>query len=123
MRAYMIVDVFTDVPLEGNPVAVFTDGAGLSAETMQRVARELNLSETVFLLPGEDGADARARIFTPYVELPFAGHPVLGTAFVLGEHSGADTVGLLTGSGLVRVALERRDGTIVFGEMQQPLPT
>jgi trans-2,3-dihydro-3-hydroxyanthranilate isomerase len=123
MRAYVIVDVFTDAPLEGNPVAVFTDGAGLPDEIMQRAARELNLSETVFLLPGEDGADARARIFTPYVELPFAGHPVLGTAFVLGERLGADEVRLLTGSGLVRIALQRRDGMIVFGEMEQPIPT
>ncbi len=123
MRAYVVVDVFTEAPLEGNPVAVFTDGGGLSAETMQRAARELNLSETVFLLPGEDGADARARIFTPYVEMPFAGHPVLGTAFVLGERSGRDEVHLQTGAGLVRIALERRHGTVVFGEMQQPIPT
>lgn len=123
MRAYLIVDVFTEVPLEGNPVAVFTDGTGLTDETMRRAARELNLSETVFLLPGEDGADARARIFTPYVELPFAGHPVLGAAFALGEQSGADTVMLLTGSGAVRIALQRRNGAIVFGEMHQPLPT
>jgi trans-2,3-dihydro-3-hydroxyanthranilate isomerase len=123
MRSYVVVDVFTDVPLEGNPVAVFEDGAGLSTETMQRAARELNLSETVFLLPGESGADARARIFTPYVELPFAGHPVLGTAFVLGQRSGADSVTLLTGSGPVTIALQRRQGTIVFGEMHQPIPT
>jgi trans-2,3-dihydro-3-hydroxyanthranilate isomerase len=123
MRAYVIVDVFTDVPLEGNPVAIFTDGAGLSDEAMQRAARELNLSETVFLLPGEDRAHARARIFTPYVELPFAGHPVLGTAFVLGDRSGGDEVRLQTGSGLIRIALQRRQGAIVFGEMQQPIPT
>ena len=122
MRAYVIVDVFTEAPLEGNPVAIFPDGTGLSDETMQRAARELNLSETVFLLPGEAGADARARIFTPYVELPFAGHPVLGTAFVLGERSGSDTVVLLTGSGPVRIALERRNGSVAFGEMQQPIP-
>src|SRR5246500_2799239 len=123
MRSYVVVDVFTDVPLEGNPVAVFEDGAGLSTETMQRAARELNLSETVFLLPGETGPDPRARIFTPYVELPFAGHPVLGTAFVLGQRSGADSVTLLTGSGPVTIALQRRQGTIVFGEMHQPIPT
>ncbi len=123
MRAYVIVDVFTDAPLEGNPVAIFTDGSGLSGETMQRAARELNLSETVFLVPGEEGADARARIFTPYVELPFAGHPVLGTAFVLGERSGGDEVRLQTGSGLVRIALQRRHGVIAFGEMQQPIPS
>ncbi|MBV9465402.1 MAG: PhzF family phenazine biosynthesis protein, partial [Solirubrobacterales bacterium] len=85
MREYVIADVFTDVPLQGNPVAVFTDGTGLSGALMQRLARELNLSETVFLLPPSDGgADARVRIFTPATELPFAGHPVLGTAFVVG---------------------------------------
>ena len=123
MRPYVVIDVFTDAPLEGNPVAVFTDGAGLADETMQRAARELNLSETVFLFTGEAGADARARIFTPYVELPFAGHPVLGTAFVLGERSGRDEVHLQTGSGLIRIALQRRQGAIVFGEMQQPIPT
>jgi trans-2,3-dihydro-3-hydroxyanthranilate isomerase len=123
VRAYVVADVFTDTPLEGNPVAVFADGEGLSTEVMQRAARELNLSETVFLLPGEDGADAHARIFTPATELPFAGHPVLGTAFVLGERLGIDTVSLLTGSGVVSVELQRRDGVVVFGEMQQPLPT
>ena len=123
MYRYTIADVFTDVPLQGNQVAVFTDATGLTAETMQRAARELNLSETVFLFPGEGGADARARIFTPYVELPFAGHPVLGTAFVLGERSGRDEVHLQTGSGLIRIALQRRQGAIVFGEMQQPIPT
>jgi trans-2,3-dihydro-3-hydroxyanthranilate isomerase len=122
VRQYVVLDVFTDVPLEGNPVAIFTDAAGLSDETMQRAARELNLSETVFLLAAEGAADAHARIFTPYVELPFAGHPVLGTAFLLGERSGADTVRVQTGSGVIRIALERRGGTIVYGEMQQPIP-
>jgi len=123
VRRYVVADVFTDVPLEGNPVAVFADGQGLSTERMQRTARELNLSETVFLLPGEDGADACVRIFTPMVEMPFAGHPVLGTAFVLGERLGAETVRLKTGAGIVSVALRRRDGAVVFGEMEQPLPT
>ena len=119
----MVVDVFTDVPLEGNPVAVFIDAEGVSTETMQRVARELNLSETVFLLPGEDGAHHRARIFTPTLELPFAGHPVLGTAFLVAKRQSIDTVRLLTGMGVVSVALQRRAGALVFGEMQQPLPT
>jgi trans-2,3-dihydro-3-hydroxyanthranilate isomerase len=123
MRAYQVVDAFTSTALEGNPVAIFTDGAGLSGEIMQRTARELNLSETVFLLDGGDEADAHARIFTPSTELPFAGHPVLGTAFVLGERDGSDHVRLLTGSGLVQVALEREDGTVVYGEMEQPIPT
>ena len=122
MRSYVVADVFTDVPLEGNQVAVFADGQGLSTELMQRAARELNLSETVFLLPGEDGADAHVRIFTPAVELPFAGHPVLGTAFVLGERLGVATVRLKTGAGVVSVELRRQDGVVVFGEMQQPLP-
>jgi trans-2,3-dihydro-3-hydroxyanthranilate isomerase len=119
----MVVDVFTDTPLEGNPVAVFMDGDGVSTETMQRVARELNLSETVFLLPGEDGAHHRARIFTPTLELAFAGHPVLGSAFLVAKRQSIDTVKLLTGMGVVSVALQRRDGALVFGEMQQPLPT
>ena len=123
MRTYAVADVFTDVPLQGNPVAVFADGQGLGDETMQRAARELNLSETVFVLPGEDGADARVRIFTPAVELPFAGHPVLGTAFVLGRQLGSDTVALKTGAGIVAVTLRREDGAVVFGEMAQPLPT
>jgi trans-2,3-dihydro-3-hydroxyanthranilate isomerase len=123
VRSYVVADVFTEVPLEGNPVAVFADGDGLSTEVMQRAARELNLSETVFLLPGEGGADARCRIFTPAVELPFAGHPILGTAFVLGEGRGLDTVSLLTGSGVVKVDLRRSDDVVVFGEMQQPIPS
>ena len=123
MRPYVIVDVFTDVALEGNPVAVFTDAAGLSAETMQRAARELNLSETVFVLVAEDEADAHVRIFTPAIEMPFAGHPVLGTAFVLGERDGLDTVRLLTGSGLVRITLTRDGERVVHGEMEQPIPT
>jgi trans-2,3-dihydro-3-hydroxyanthranilate isomerase len=124
MRAYVVADVFCDLPLHGNPVAVFLDGGGLSGETMQRAARELNLSETVFLLPGDDGIDARVRIFTPGVELPFAGHPVLGTAFILAARSGADAVTLQTGSGPVLIRLTRNgDGAITFGEMEQPLPT
>ncbi|HXO09026.1 MAG TPA: PhzF family phenazine biosynthesis isomerase, partial [Solirubrobacteraceae bacterium] len=124
MRAYVILDVFTDVPLEGNQLAVFTDGVGLEAERMQRSARELNLSETVFVLPADDGeADARVRIFTPAVELPFAGHPVLGTAFVVGERDGREAVRLQTGSGPVEVTLQRTDDRITFGEMVQPIPT
>ena len=79
-----MVDVFTRVPLEGNALAVFPDGSGLSDLTMQKIARELNLSETVFVFPPHDAeCAARLRIFTPYRELPFAGHPTVGTAFVL----------------------------------------
>jgi trans-2,3-dihydro-3-hydroxyanthranilate isomerase len=121
-RQYTIVDVFTAIPLEGNQLAVFADGSGLGAEHMQRIARELKLSETVFVLPAEQGADARIRIFTPSNELPFAGHPVLGSAFVLGEQVGGSTVRLETGAGIVPVELERDGDRVVFGRMQQPIP-
>jgi trans-2,3-dihydro-3-hydroxyanthranilate isomerase len=123
MHAYTILDVFTDVPLQGNPVAVFDDGSAVGGEVMQRVARELNLSETVFLLPGQDGADAAVRIFTPALELPFAGHPVLGTGFLVGERTGAEVVRLKTGAGIVPVALTREGGCVVYGEMEQPIPS
>src|SRR5689334_22120437 len=101
MHRYVVADVFTEVPLQGNQVAVFTNGSGLGDETMQRTAREMNLSETVFVLPARDGGDARVRIFTPTIELPFAGHPVLGTAFVLGERDGSSLVRLETGLGTI----------------------
>jgi len=81
---YHVVDVFTEIPFAGNMLAVFPDAAGLSDGTMQAIARELNLSETSFVLAADaPGALARVRIFTPQVELPFAGHPTIGTAFVL----------------------------------------
>lgn len=78
------VDVFTDRVFGGNPLAVFPDAAGLDGATMQRIAREMNLSETTFVLPPEDpAADFKVRIFTPEAELPFAGHPVVGTHWLL----------------------------------------
>jgi trans-2,3-dihydro-3-hydroxyanthranilate isomerase len=81
---YRVVDVFTRVPLEGNALAVFPDARGLDAALMQRVARELNLSETTFVLPSDrTDCAARVRIFTPTFEMVFAGHPTVGTAFVL----------------------------------------
>lgn len=132
MYRYVIADVFTDVPLEGNQVAVFTDATGLDERQMQRTAREMNLSETVFVLSGEStdvggpedaGADAAIRIFTPATELPFAGHPVLGTAFVLGTEIGGDVMRLRTPAATVPVTLARDGGRIVFGEMEQPIPT
>jgi trans-2,3-dihydro-3-hydroxyanthranilate isomerase len=122
VRSYVIADVFTDVPLEGNQVAVFTDAAGLGDEVMQRTARELNLSETVFLTAAEVEADVNARIFTPTTELPFAGHPILGTAVVLGERFG-DRVRIATGAGVVSVALQGAGETVAFGEMDQPIPS
>ena len=74
------VDVFSERPLAGNPLAIFPDAEGLSGEQMQQIAGEMNLSETTFVSPPEAGGDARVRIFTPAVELPFAGHPSIGTA-------------------------------------------
>jgi trans-2,3-dihydro-3-hydroxyanthranilate isomerase len=121
-RRYVIADVFTDTPLQGNQLAVFTDGRGLPAEQMQRAARELNLSETVFFLPPERDGDLRIRIFTPASELPFAGHPVLGSAFLAGELLGTSAVRLETGAGLVPVELRRQGGQIVSGQMEQPIP-
>ncbi len=120
---YTVLDVFTDTPLQGNPLAVFTEGEAVPSRLMLSAARELHLSETVFLLPGDGDADATVRIFTPDSELPFAGHPVLGAAFVVGERENLATVRLRTGAGVVPVTLAREHGEIVSGEMEQPLPT
>src|SRR4051812_2915032 len=119
---YVLADVFTDTPLEGNQLAVFTDGRSISGEAMQRLAKEMNLSETVFVLPAEQGGQARIRIFTPNSELQFAGHPTLGSAFVLAGPLQADEIRLETGAGVVSVTLEREGPRIVFGRMAQPLP-
>nr|WP_042190574.1 PhzF family phenazine biosynthesis protein [Kibdelosporangium sp. MJ126-NF4]CEL19441.1 Phenazine biosynthesis protein PhzF like [Kibdelosporangium sp. MJ126-NF4]CTQ94760.1 Phenazine biosynthesis protein PhzF like [Kibdelosporangium sp. MJ126-NF4] len=124
MHPYVVADVFTDRPLMGNPVAVFTAGQDVAGEHMQAIARETNLSETVFVLPPADGGDAKVRIFTPSVELPFAGHPILGTAYVLGQSFRGDVIRLETGKGIVPVALTRdADGRITSGRMTQPIPT
>lgn len=120
---YEVLDVFTEMPLRGNPLAVFTEGDSVPSRLMQAAARELNLSETIFLLTGDGDVDAYVRIFTPTAELPFAGHPVLGAAFVVGEREDLATVKLQTGSGLVPVRLQREHGQIVYGEMDQPIPT
>jgi trans-2,3-dihydro-3-hydroxyanthranilate isomerase len=121
--SYVLVDVFTSTPLEGNQLGVFTDARSLSLEQMLRLARELNFSETVFALPPEHGGDARIRIFTPARELPFAGHPVLGSAFVIGAALERSTVRLETGLGLLPVELRREGERIVFGRMQQRAPS
>jgi trans-2,3-dihydro-3-hydroxyanthranilate isomerase len=89
---------------------------------MQKLAKEMNFSETVFVLPAEAGGHARIRIFTPAVELPFAGHPVLGSAFVLAAPMQLDEIKLETGQGTVPVTLEREGARISFGWMQQPIP-
>jgi trans-2,3-dihydro-3-hydroxyanthranilate isomerase len=120
---YVLCDVFTDRPLEGNQLAVFTDARDLDAETMQALALETKLSESVFVLPPEQGGHARIRIFTPTRELQFAGHPTLGSAFVLGGPLQLLEIRLETGAGIVPVRLEREGARIVFGRMEQPLPT
>ncbi len=120
---YVVCDVFTDVPLAGNQLAVFTDARELAEELLQPLARELNYSETVFVYPPAAGGHARMRIFTPATELPFAGHPILGTAFVLGGPLQLGELRLETGRGVVPVRLEREGARIVFGRMEQPLPT
>ncbi len=120
---YTVCDVFTDVPLAGNQLAVFTDARDLTAAEMQALAREMNFSETVFVLPATvDDADVRIRIFTPSNELPFAGHPCLGSAFVLGGPLSKIVIRLETGAGVVPVELQREGPRIVFGWMEQPLP-
>lgn len=126
MRAlrYVVVDVFTDVPLQGNQLAVFTDARGLDDDAMHALALEIGFSETVFVLPPTHDGHARIRIFTPTYELPFAGHPVLGTAFVLGTPLQLGVIRLETGRGTIAVELERDEsGRIVFGRMEQPVPS
>ena len=128
---YVIVDVFTDTPLQGNQLAVFEDGSALSDDQMQRLAREMNYSETVFLLPAEDGGDARMRIFTPAAELAFAGHPVLGAAFVAAAARQLTSLQLETAAAAVPLKLTRFRqhggsaddvGQITFAWMRQPIP-
>ncbi len=120
---YVVCDVFTQVPLAGNQLAVFTDARGIPADLLQSLARELNFSETTFVYPPERDGHVRMRIFTPAVEVPFAGHPTLGTAFVLAGPLQLDEIRLETGRGTVPVRLERDGGRIVFGRMEQPLPS
>ncbi len=113
---YALVDVFTDRKFGGNQLAVFTDGRGIDATTMQAVAKELNLPETTFVVPAAKGGDHRLRIFTPAKELPFAGHPTVGTAYVLAKGNDA-TLRLEETVGTLEVTV--RGG---FTEMEQPLP-
>jgi trans-2,3-dihydro-3-hydroxyanthranilate isomerase len=127
---YHLVDVFTDRPFGGNQLAVFTDGRGIAAETMQQIARELNLSEVTFVLPPDDSANHyRVRIFTPGMELPMAGHPTIGTAYVLAREKLIDTSGnrstirLEEKVGVIPIVLELSDGAPGMITMQQPLPT
>jgi trans-2,3-dihydro-3-hydroxyanthranilate isomerase len=120
---YVVADVFTDKPLAGNQLAVFTDARPIPDALLQPIAREMNYSETVFVYPARAGGHARIRIFTPLNELPFAGHPVLGAAFVLAAPLQLPTIVLETGLGPVPIVLERDGARIVFGRMTQPIPT
>lgn len=121
---YVVVDVFTDRALAGNQLAVFTDGRALDAETMQALALEIGFSETVFVFPPQEGGTARVRIFTPVTELPLAGHPILGAAWVLGQPLQRAVVELETGMGTIPVELDRDEsGALSFGRMTQPVPT
>lgn len=120
---FVICDVFTDQPFTGNRLAVFPDATGVAEDLMPRLALEINFSETVFVLPTEAEADARIRIFTPAAELPFAGHPILGTAVVIGGLRRLDAVRLECGVGVIHVALTREGAGRAYGRMQQRVPT
>ena len=120
---YVLVDVFTDTALAGNQLAVFTDARELDADVMQALTREMNFSETTFLLPAEQGGTARVRIFNPSGEMRFAGHPVLGSAWVLAQPLQSGIIELETGMGIVPVEIDRDEsGSLVFGRMEQPIP-
>jgi trans-2,3-dihydro-3-hydroxyanthranilate isomerase len=124
--SFVQFDVFSSRPFEGNALAVFFDGRGLSDQQMQALAREMNLSETTFVLPGDAAAERergiRVRIFTVQKELPFAGHPTLGTAFALRGSTGVGEVALELNVGKVPVRFEEKPGQPVFGEMTQKDP-
>ncbi len=123
---YVFMDVFTDRPLEGNQLAIFTDARGLSTGEMQALARETNLSETTFILPREveeerrDGT--RVRIFTVQEELPFAGHPTLGTAYYLHRFGGTNEIWLDLKVGKIPVRFRQENSEKSFGEMRQRDP-
>ncbi|HEY5541432.1 MAG TPA: PhzF family phenazine biosynthesis protein [Coriobacteriia bacterium] len=120
---FMIVDVFTETPLAGNQLAVFSNATGMPDELMQRLAAEMGFSETAFVVPPTGGGDFRMRIFTPTRELPFAGHPTLGTAFAMAGPLQSVVLRIETGVGIVPVAMEREGAKVVYGRMQQPIPS
>ena len=130
MRSYRYLryDVFTDRLFGGNPLAVVLDGRGLSAETMQAIGKEMNLSETTFVLPSEQSeTDVRMRIFTPGAELPIAGHPTIGSTFALARSGviapGRERFVFGLGVGPVPVALTWKGDDLGFAWMTQPTPT
>jgi trans-2,3-dihydro-3-hydroxyanthranilate isomerase len=112
---FVTVDVFTDRRFGGNPLAVLPNAAGLSTEQMQAIANEFNLSETTFVLPPKDAAHtAEVRIFTPQFEMPFAGHPNVGTAFVVASRDGGDALVFEEKAGLVPIEV-LKDGGAIYG--------
>ena len=127
-KRFLIADVFSDVRFGGNQLAVFLDGSGLDSRTMQDIAREMNYSETTFLLPAEGEGDYRIRIFTPAHELPFAGHPIVGSAYVIVSEkmkewgNQSTTVTLEARVGPIRIEVKTEDGKLGRSTMTQPLP-
>jgi trans-2,3-dihydro-3-hydroxyanthranilate isomerase len=126
---FIQVDVFTETPFCGNPLAVILDGQGLTGDQMQAIAREMNLSETTFILPPtEASTHAKVRIFTPQIELPFAGHPVVGTSYVLATEGliprveGNVTIRLELGVGVLPVDIACVDGAVTQVIMTQRAP-
>jgi trans-2,3-dihydro-3-hydroxyanthranilate isomerase len=125
LRRYITVDVFTDRAFGGNPLAVVLDAGGLSTAQMQAIASEFNYSETTFVLPPRDGAhDAQVRIFTVRSEIPFAGHPNVGTGYVLATQAAKPPARFLfeEGAGLVPVEILKQEGTVVGAELTAPQP-
>jgi trans-2,3-dihydro-3-hydroxyanthranilate isomerase len=123
-RSFQTVDVFTDRKFGGNPLAVVTEAEGLTTEQMQAIAAEFNLSETTFVLPPKDPAHtAQVRIFTPKAEIPFAGHPNVGTAFVLARLGrGGDRLVFEEIAGLVPLDVTRENGVVVATRLAAPQP-
>jgi len=125
---YVITDVFTDKQFGGNQLAVFRDGREMSSSLMQDIAREMNYSETTFFLPPEKDGDCKVRIFTPARELPFAGHPLVGSAFVAVSERNVEwvepftTVKMETGAGLIPATVKITEGAPGKTTMNQPLP-
>jgi trans-2,3-dihydro-3-hydroxyanthranilate isomerase len=124
---YLHLDVFTDCPFEGNQLAVFPEPRGLTAPQMQQIAKEMNFSESTFIFPAEGAGDVRMRIFTPYSELPMAGHPTIGSTFALAIEGviakGRAQFVFELGVGPTPVSLEWGNDGLTFAWMTQPLPS
>jgi trans-2,3-dihydro-3-hydroxyanthranilate isomerase len=127
-KSFVIADVFAEQKFGGNQLAVFTDGSGLDSSDMQNIAREMNYSETTFLFPAEQGGDYRVKIFTPVRELPFAGHPLVGSGYVIVAErmktwsDPLTAVDLETGVGVIKLEVVTEAGRLGRSTMTQPLP-